>query len=173
MVNVQHSTCEFPFVHGDKKLKICRFIPRFLLLGLQYYFNKLRKIPMLRKIAACLLALSALNSQAAEQAYEFSYTGASLDGVWDANVSTGGKFIVDDLNGDGVFTLPEVKSFTYRFPAVQHCGEDPSIRCTLSEFNYDPKGALTLWYSYSQQIGNGTPPSDGGSISDSIAVTPD
>lgn len=128
---------------------------------------------MLRKIAACLLALSALNSQAAEQAYEFSYTGASLDGVWDANVSTGGKFIVDDLNGDGVFTLPEVKSFTYRFPAVQHCGEDPSIRCTLSEFNYDPKGALTLWYSYSQQIGNGTPPSDGGSISDSIAVTPD
>ena len=126
---------------------------------------------MLKKIAACVLALSALTTQAAEQAYEFSYTGAILNDVWDATLSTGGKFVVDDLNGDGVFTLPEVKSFTYKFPAEQHCGEE-RITCTLSSFNYDPNGTLNLWYSYSERHGNGSPPYDGGSISDTIAVEP-
>lgn len=125
---------------------------------------------MLKRIAACLLALSALNSQAAGQAYEFSYTGALLNGIWDATASTGGRFIVDDLNGDGVFTLPEVTSFTYKFPAEQHCGE-ARISCTLSQFTYAPKGSLNLWYNYDEAIGNGSPPYDGGSISDAIAVT--
>ncbi|NHZ32554.1 PEP-CTERM sorting domain-containing protein [Massilia rubra] len=127
---------------------------------------------MFKKIAVALLALSALNGQAAEQAYEFSYTGGELvGGGWDANVSTGGKFIVDDLNGDGVFTLPEVKSFSYRFPTVPHC-EEATITCELSNFRYDPKGSvLTLDYEHSHRIGNGSPPFDGGYISERISVT--
>lgn len=59
---------------------------------------------MFKKIAVGLLALSALTAQAAEQAYEFSFTGAELNWIWQSNASTGGKFTVDDLNGDGIYT---------------------------------------------------------------------
>lgn len=128
---------------------------------------------MLRKIAACGLVLGALNSHAAEQTYEFTFTGARpLYGVFDATISTGGSFVVDDLNGDGVFTLPEVTAFTYDAQTAQNCGTSPLITCTLSAFNYDPNSTLTLEYRYSHRSSDpGTPPFGGGSVSDSISIT--
>lgn len=127
---------------------------------------------MFKKIALGLLALSALTAQAAEQAYEFSYTGAELDWIWQPDASTGGKFIVDDLNGDGIYTLPEVKSFSYKYPEIKRCGE-ARVSCELSAFTFDPKASkLTLDYSHTERFGSGIPPfGGGGATSDSISVT--
>ncbi|NHZ94713.1 PEP-CTERM sorting domain-containing protein [Massilia sp. CCM 8734] len=127
---------------------------------------------MFNKIAAGLLALSALNVQAAQQAYEFSFTGAELNWIWQPNATTGGNFIVDDLNGDGIYTLPEVKSFNYKYPEIERCGE-ARVTCDLSAFKFDPKSSkLTLEYRHSEQFGSGIPPfGGGGSTSENISVT--
>lgn len=128
---------------------------------------------MLKQIAAGVLALGALNSHAAEQAYHFTFTGAQiLYGAWDPNASTSGTFVVDDLNADGVFTLPEVKSFIYDAQTEQNCGESQWVTCQLSAFNWDPNGKFTVNYYWRERSSNGgTPPFDGGSISDSLQVT--
>ncbi|ATQ77044.1 hypothetical protein CR152_22890 [Massilia violaceinigra] len=101
-----------------------------------------------KTLLALALMSSALSASSAEQAYDWSYKGFAVadTGAFDAAKEIHGRFVVDDMNGDGVFSQPEVRSFVHGGRDFTHCCDN-----FLSKFSYTPGGALDFtasatWY---------------------------
>lgn len=113
---------------------------------------------MLKKIiGGAAVSLCALTAQAADQVFQWSYTGfLSTDtGAWSPNATTGGKFVVNDLNADGIYDLSEVISFDYDVTDESKCGDRYTV-CSLSTFSFAPKGTLAFDYKVEVRWGPGT-----------------
>ncbi|HEX8614326.1 MAG TPA: PEP-CTERM sorting domain-containing protein [Telluria sp.] len=103
----------------------------------------------------CGLALMgcALSSQAAEQGFDWSYTGFIPSysserqpmpeyGEFNPGHVLKGRFFAEDRNLDGAFSAAEVTSFTVYGESFMNC---TGVReCGLQAFSYTPGGALTF-----------------------------
>ncbi|QPI53391.1 PEP-CTERM sorting domain-containing protein [Massilia antarctica] len=104
------------------------------------------RIPMFKKpLLALALMSGALSASAATQTYDWSYKGFTYNeegsgriGVFDPAIEVDGRFVVDDKNADGKFSVDEVLSFV-------HAGRDFTKGYdSVQQFSFTPGGTLNF-----------------------------
>lgn len=116
----------------------------------QKTLNQIRESAMIRKIVCgTALMCCAVASHAAEQTFDWSYTGAWDDSrqVFVETRRIAGRFVVDDVDQDGTFTMPEVRSFAVNGVSWINCSG--TMSCGLYDFAYTPGGPLDFYGSMS------------------------
>lgn len=106
---------------------------------------------MIRKIlCGAALMCCALSGHAAEQGFDWTYTG-----FWSENYQEflpdrqiKGRFIVDDVDQNGIFTASEVRSFKVGGTSWTNCSGN--ISCRLNAFSYTPGGTLSFNANYTR-----------------------
>ncbi|HEX8614605.1 MAG TPA: PEP-CTERM sorting domain-containing protein [Telluria sp.] len=102
-----------------------------------------------KSLLALALMSGALSASAAEQGYDWSFQGFMSDDVFDPSVQIKGRFVVDDVNADGIFSNDEVVSFVFENNEFTRCCDSTY----LDNFSYTPGGKLDFrlsvtWYEF-------------------------
>lgn len=95
-------------------------------------------------IAAMVLSLFAVPARAAVHVYDWSFSGFRIEQGGSSGNFLSGRFVVDDANGDGSFTQPELVSFFFEGKDYARCPPVTTGPCGFQDFSYAVGGGLSF-----------------------------